>query len=366
VTPLANIRVVDFTEGAQGPFAASLLADLGAEIVKIERPGGELMRRFGPYVDGRALPVLTISHGRAAVAELDMKDAAQRATADELIGAADVLLQNWKIGTDAKLGLDYATLAAPNPRLVYVRACGYGSRGPLAEMGSMDPLSQAVSGMASLSGDPAGSGERTRTPLLDFVSAFVTSQAAMIGVAERRRTGRGLLVDTSQLAAALDLIGPEVALANLGAVAPAGTESRYYPVGGLFATRDGVWTAIECEADEEARALAAALGLAEATNATVREAVLRLDAAALRRILADAGVPHAAVERPFTAELFDRLPGAVRRRHDETVGEIRMPETPWLYGRTPAAAGAPLGPVGRDTAALPALLRRWQQRGEVG
>jgi crotonobetainyl-CoA:carnitine CoA-transferase CaiB-like acyl-CoA transferase len=185
------VRVVDFTEGAQGPFAASLLADLGAEVVKVERPAGELMRHVGPFAGGLALPMLSIARGRHASLSIDVKAPAGRSTALQLVAAADLLIQNWKPGTDAKLGLSWEEIHAINPRLVYVRASGYGPHGPFGSMGAMDSLSSAIGGLSSLSGDPAGRGERMRTPILDFVSAFVAAEAALVGLAARRRHGRG-------------------------------------------------------------------------------------------------------------------------------------------------------------------------------
>ncbi len=122
MTPLDGIRVIDVTEGAQGPYAATLLGGLGAEVIKIERPGGELMRRSGPFVGGLALPCLSICHSRAATVVLDLKSPADREQLRGLIAHADVFIQNWKIGTDARLGLAFEDCRALNPRLVYVCA----------------------------------------------------------------------------------------------------------------------------------------------------------------------------------------------------------------------------------------------------
>ena len=356
--------MVDFTEGAQGPFAASLLGDLGAEIVKIERPGGEMMRRLGPYHDGVALPVLTISHGRGAVVELDMKEPRQHREALRLVAAADVVMQNWKLGTEARLGLAFADASRLNPQLVYVRSTGYGTEGPYAPMGSMDPLSQAISGMSSVSGMPGTDGERVRTPILDFVSAFVTAEAAMIGLAERRRTGRAVLIDASQLSAALDALGPEVALSNAGPVAPAGRSTKLNPLGGFYRCRDGVFVAVECRDEGEVVALRDAFDLAsdERGEEALEAALLLLSSGEALARCERAEVPAAVVERNFDAGLFGRFPGAVRTVFDELAGEVRQAEAPWILSATPAETGLPLGPVGRDNRLLPALIERWESR----
>lgn len=366
--PLQGIRVVDFTEGAQGPFAASMLADFGAEVVKVERPGGEMMRRLGPYHDGLALPVLTIAHGRSAVIELDMKEPRQHREAIRLVSAADIVMQNWKVGTDARLGLDFEHVSRLNPQIVYVRSTGYGTEGPFATMGSMDPLSQAISGMSSVSGDPDTAGERVRTPILDFVSAFVTAEAALVGVAERRRTGRAVLVDASQLSAALDALGPEVSLSNLGPVAPAGRTTRLTPLGGFFRCRDGVFVAIECRDESEVALLQDAfeLGPNYPPEGALEAALSAMDAAEALTRCRQASIPAAAVERSFDASLFERFPGAVRTVSDRLAGEIRQSEAPWILSATPVETGRPLGPVGQDNNAVEDLIARWEENARSG
>lgn len=356
--PLDGARVVDVTEGAQGPFAASLLADLGAEVVKIERPGGELMRRSGPFAGGLALPCLTICRGRVALLEIDMKAEQGMAIACRLVAAADVLIQNWKIGTDARLGLDFASCAALNPRLVYVRSSGFGPRGPFAEEGSMDMLSQAACGMASVSGPEGGPSERTRTPILDFVSAFSAAEAAMVGLAARDHSGTAQLVESAQLSAGLDLLGPEIAVTAFGPVEPMAGVSRHYPFGRFCQTHDGAWLAVECVTEAQEQALAATFG---GSLEAAPRAIAALDLAAAVHMLAAAGVPHARVERHFTAETIDRRPGNLQRYMDPVAGEIRFPEAPWIFSDTPVRAGLPAGRVGRDNGALPALLRRWER-----
>jgi len=353
--PLDGLRVIDVTEGAQGPFAATLLGDLGAEVVKIERPGGEMMRRSGPFAGGLALPCLTICRGRVALLELDMKSADGMAVVQRLMASADVFIQNWKIGTDRRLGLDFAACAARNPRIVYVRSSGFGPRGPYAEEGSMDMLSQASCGMASLSGPEGGASERTRTPILDFVSAFSAAEAAMIGIAERDRTGEAQLVDSAQLSAGLDLLGPELASPEPPVLS--GGRSRQYRFGEFCQTADGVWIAVECVTEAQEAALAACMG---ATLAMVPAAIAKMTEAQAKAALSAGGVPHARVERHFTGETVDRRPGNLQRYIDPRVGEIRYPEAPWIFADTPVRAGLPAGRVGRDNGGLAALLQRWE------
>ncbi|MFZ4758712.1 MAG: CaiB/BaiF CoA transferase family protein [Burkholderiaceae bacterium] len=365
--PLEDVRVVDFTEGAQGPFATSLLADLGAEVVKVERPAGELMRHVGPFAGGLALPMLSIARGRHASLSIDVKTPAGRSTALQLVAAADLLIQNWKPGTDAKLGLSWEAVHAINPRLVYVRASGYGPHGPFGSMGAMDSLSSAIGGLSSLSGDPAGRGERMRTPILDFVSAFVAAEAALVGLAARRRHGRGTLVDTSQMASALDAAAPEVAASAWGAVRPAGRTSRWSCFGGWFECSDGAWVSLECHDAAELDAAALALGVADARplGPAIARALRGIDAGAALERLRAAGLGAQPVRRQFRPDVFDGYPGAIGVSHDADAGEVRHPETPFAMSATPPRAGPPLGRIGRDDVWLDRLLDRWTRAAAV-
>ena len=362
--PLDGIRVVDFTEGAQGPYAASLLGDLGAEVVKIERPDGELMRRAGPFRNGLALPILSLARSRHAALALDLKQEADRATAKRLIGVADMMLQNWKPGTDAKLGLAFHQVRLFSPNIVYVQASGYGSRGPFGAMGAMDSLSQAFSGMWTLSGDPKGSGERARSPILDFVSAFVTAEAAMIGLTARRKHGRATLVDTSQMSAAMDASAPEVATAARQRVAPAGRSSRYLPLGGWFACADGTFVSLECRDDSEVAAAARAFGIDtdQAIGPAIERVFAARESAGVLALLKDAGLNAYRVERRFTPGLFDPHPGVVNTQHDDAAGEIVHPEAPILMSATPPRAGQTLGAIGRDNPLIERLIAQWGER----
>jgi crotonobetainyl-CoA:carnitine CoA-transferase CaiB-like acyl-CoA transferase len=183
----------------------------------------------------------------------------------------------------------------------------------------------------------------------------------MIGLAERDRTGAAQFVDCSQLAAALDLIGPEIALANAGPVPPSGRRSRHYRFGAFCATADDTWIAIECVTAAHEQALEALWGPLDEVPARVRT----LTAQAAIAALAGTGIPHAEVDRHLTASTIERRPGNLQRYIDPVAGELRYPEVPWVFGDMPLRAGPPLGPMGRDNAALPAILARWRSRPRV-
>jgi len=358
---LDGVRVLDLTEGAQGPFAASLLADLGAEVVKIERPSGELMRNIGPFRNGLALPMLSIARGRYASLALDLKQEAGRATVMRLVACADLIIQNWKPGTDARLGLAFEQVREHNPRIVYVQASGYGTAGPLGEMGAMDSLAQAVSGLSALSGDPAGPGERTRTPVLDFVSAFVAAEAALIGLTARRKHGQAVHIETSQLSAALDASAPEIATAALQRVAPAGREGRYLPFAEWLLCADGLYVSMECRHRADLSRLFELFDVAAYSGdvAPLRKKMAALQSGEVLRRARAEGFDAQIVERRFSADLFSGYPGTVSTQHHDVAGAFPQPESPFLMSVTAPQAGAPLGPIGKDNALIECLIERW-------
>jgi len=243
-SPLKGTFVVDVTEGAQGPFAVSLLADLGASVVKVERPGGEFMRHLGPFRKGDALPFLALNHGRQLAAEVDLQEPEGTEVVRRLARTADLFVENWRHGTAERLGLGPVGMQALNGDLVYLSASGFGSRGPLAESGALDQISQAASGMWSLSGSEGGEAERYRGALLDYLSALVTVEAALIGLIYRARHGSAPTVEVSQLASALSVCQPEVLVPPERAI-PLGSRSRYFAPSGAYQTSDNRWMAVE-------------------------------------------------------------------------------------------------------------------------
>lgn len=246
--------VVDVTEGAQGPFAVSLLADLGASVAKIERPGGEFMRRVGSFREGEALPFLALNHGRDVSVELDLHSEEGRVIANRMARCADVFVENWRHGTADRLGLGPEQLQAANQSLVYVSASGFGSMGPLAQAGALDQISQAASGMWSLSGVEEGHAERFRGALLDYLSSLVTAEGALIGLIYRARHGTGPFVEVSQLASALSVCLPEVLLSP-DSTGPQGARSRYFAPSSVYETVDNKWMVVEAEDEEQWTAL---------------------------------------------------------------------------------------------------------------
>jgi CoA:oxalate CoA-transferase len=157
---LHGVRVVDLTRVLAGPYCTTLLWELGAEVLKIERPGhGDDTRAFPPFVNGESVYFASINRGKRSLA-LDLQDAGDRVILEDLVGKADVLVENFRPGAMAKLGYDFDTLHAKHPGLLYCSISGFGHTGPYAERAAYDLIVQALGGMISINGSEGSSGVR--------------------------------------------------------------------------------------------------------------------------------------------------------------------------------------------------------------
>ena len=203
--PLAGLRVVELARILAGPWIGQTLADLGADVIKIEAPGGDDTRRWGPpfvrSADGTPLDAAyfhACNRGKRSVVA-DLGDAGERARVLELIDGADVLIENFRTGGLAKFGLDYAALAARNPRLVYCSVTGFGQNGPYAERAGYDAMIQAMCGLMDLTGEPDGAPQKIGVALVDIMTGLYGTIAIQAALAQRARTGRGQHVDMALL-----------------------------------------------------------------------------------------------------------------------------------------------------------------------
>ena len=203
VAPLAGLRVLDFTQNLAGPFATQILGDLGADVVKVEPPGGDPARRWGPpFVGGNSHLFQTVNRNKRGVI-LDLKTERGRQRALELAGGSDVVLQALRRGVAERLGIGYDAVRAANPGVIYVSVTSHGTEGPLAGDPGYDPLMQARSGLMSVTGDPEGDPARVGTSIVDLGTGMWTAIAVMGALMERERNGRGCHVTASLLDTAL-------------------------------------------------------------------------------------------------------------------------------------------------------------------
>ncbi len=217
--PLAGLLVADFSRILAGPYASMLLADLGAEVVKVESPGGDDTRSWLPPVrDGVSTYYLAINRNKRSVA-LDFKDAEDLALARELAARADVVLENFKPGGLAKFGLDYDAVAAANPGVVYASISGFGSTGGAALPG-YDLIVQAISGLMSLTGDPDGEPWRAGISIFDVMSGMQATIGVLAALRHREATGAGQHVEVNLLATALSGMVNQASAFVAGGVVP--------------------------------------------------------------------------------------------------------------------------------------------------
>ena len=197
---LDGLRVLELTHVMAGPFCGQVLADMGADVIKVEPPGtGDSSRRSM----GTAA-FLAVNRNKRSLA-LDLKDGAHRAAFLRLADGADVLLENNRPGVTERLGVDYATLSARNPRLVYASISGCGQTGPSAQRAGYDLIAQALSGVMSVTGEPGGDPIKCGIPIGDLSAGLFCAVGILSALAARERTGRGQLVDTSLFEGALAL-----------------------------------------------------------------------------------------------------------------------------------------------------------------
>jgi crotonobetainyl-CoA:carnitine CoA-transferase CaiB-like acyl-CoA transferase len=199
--PLEGIRVLEVGNYMAAPFCAMQLADLGAEVIKVENPeGGDTVRQLAPLLEGEGSAFMRLNRNKRSIA-LDLKSEDGKAVFVALAGKSDVVVENLRPGTMRELGLDYDRLRADNPGLIYVAASGWGQDGPLKDQPGMDIMAQARSGLMSITGMPGGDPVKVGVPICDLVCALYGALAAVTALYARRETGVGQFIDVSLLEA---------------------------------------------------------------------------------------------------------------------------------------------------------------------
>jgi formyl-CoA transferase len=201
---LDGIRVIDVSQVMAGPFCAMQLADMGADVVKVEPPEGDPTRQMGAGEGSDSAGFAALNRGKRAMV-LDLKKPAGRDALVRLAGKADILIENFRPGVMQQLGLDYKTLSAANSCLIYASISGYGQTGPDAAKGGFDLVAQGVSGLMSVTGEPGRPPVKCGVPLTDLGAGLFALSAILAALYHRERTTRGQYVDTSLLEAGLAL-----------------------------------------------------------------------------------------------------------------------------------------------------------------
>lgn len=243
--PLAGLKVIEICSTIAGPACTRLLADFGADVIKIEPPEGDPVRQMGQHVGDASLYAASILRNKRSIT-LDLKTERGRAIAQELIARADILVENNRPGVMERLGLGFEQLSARNPGLVMVRISGYGQTGPYAERPGYGAICEAVGGVRHLTGDPDRPPARVALATTDYLSSVYAAFGAMAAIHSRQRSGLGQVVDVALYEAAFSQLEPVVpAFEKLGLVPKReGSNLPSMAPNSLYPTLDGGWVLI--------------------------------------------------------------------------------------------------------------------------
>ncbi len=237
--PLEGLRVLDLTRVLAGPFCTALLADLGAEVIKLEPPQGDDYRHIGPFLDGESALFTLMNRGKESIV-LDLKDPAARTTARAIAMASDVVVENFRPGVAARLGLG-PDLRAEKPSLIYASISGFGQSGPAAHLPAYDLVAQAMSGLMAATGEEGGGPLKVGESYGDLMAGLFASWSILAALHHRDRTGEGATLDVAMFDALFALLPTSHALQFYAGQSPARVGNRH-PLStpfGCFATADG-------------------------------------------------------------------------------------------------------------------------------
>jgi crotonobetainyl-CoA:carnitine CoA-transferase CaiB-like acyl-CoA transferase len=261
---LEGVRVIDFTNTVAGPGCTFFLSDMGADVIKVEKPvRGDDARLFPPYQGSMSVSFVVLNHGKRGIT-LDLKSPEGVALFKELAAVSDVVVENYTPGTMAKLGIDYETLKAINPRLVMCSISGYGQFGPLSPLPGYDAVIQAMAGLMSTTGFPDGPPLRTGTLIVDITTAIFAAFSIAAALFAREVTGEGEYLDVSMYDVAINQLEAKFVDYTVTGNIPGRTGNRYPYVTPFdtFSTKDS-YVLIICAGDGPFENLCKAMGKPE-------------------------------------------------------------------------------------------------------
>ncbi len=366
---LAGIRVLDLSRVLAGPYCTQMLADHGADVIKVEPPGGDETRGWGPPFirPGTSAYYQALNRNKRNIT-LDLRAAAGRDALRRLLPAADVLVENYKAGTLERWGFADERLSVDFPRLIHCRITGYGTGGPLGGVPGYDAVLQAYAGLLSVNGEPDRDPLRVGVPVVDLVTGLLAFSGILLAVAERTVSGRGQVVDCALLDAGISLLHPHSASWLADGRDPRRTGSAHPTIApyDTFAARDGLLF-LGVGNDRQFRDLADVLGgpaiaddprfAANADRVANRDAlrdllaprIRRWDRAALTGALRARGVPSGPVH-----SVGEALADAQVRHREMVVSRdgYRGTGIPVKLSRTPGSVRAVPRDQGQDTVAV--------------
>ena len=376
---LDGLRVLDLTWVLAGPYASMILADLGAEVVKVERPPhGDLARTTGPFVENESIYFQSINRGKRSIA-LDLRNAAGKDLFLQLVEQADVVMENFTAGTMDRLGLGYDVLRARNPRIVYAATSGFGQTGPLKDRPALDIVVQGMGGVMSITGHADGPPARPGLSLGDIAAGMYTAIGVLAALQERQGSGEGQMLDLSMLDSQIAILENAVARYFATGVEPERIGTRHPSATPFqaFPTSDG-WLvlALTWGVANQWELYCAAIGRVDLINDARFDTSYKRtqNHAALEPLLFEAMRQRTTGEWIETLSPYGMVVGPLNTisqavsqeqiRHREMVAEVdhpvagrlRLSDSPLRLSRTPGRAGGPGPAYGQDTRAV---LAEW-------
>lgn len=375
--PLAGLRVLDLTQVVAGPYCTTMLADMGADVVKVERPDhGDDLRMVGRYPGREEHEDYFNANNRSKRSiALDLKNEADRRVAHELAFKAHVLVENFAPGTAARLGMDWETLSSANPRLVYCSISGFGQTGPYRSRLALDPVIQAVAGNMSVTGEPNGRPLQVGAPLADVLAGMFGAFAIVSVLRSAERDGVGRCIDISMQASMIAALGPRMGETLQAGRVPdrLGNENPMRVPADTYMTADQRYVSIICQNQRHWAPLCRALGredlkddprfVTPAARLAHRAAVNAEIVAIMKTRTAADWIERLEAERVPCARVNDYREaledpqvehrGLVRECVHPTAGSIRVVGPPWIIEGVESAIFSPprLGEHGADVIA---------------
>ncbi|MGN0857822.1 MAG: CaiB/BaiF CoA transferase family protein [Stenotrophomonas sp.] len=366
--PLTGIKVLDLSAYIAGPYGCTLLADQGASVIKVEPPTGDNLRKYPSTLEAESRAFLGVNRSKAGIC-LDLKDGDQRAVLMRLVAEADVLVHNFRPNVPPRLGIDFASLQAVNPRLVYCAVTGYGETGPLKEKAGYDQVLQSMTGMCAMQGKADGAPEILYGSVVDYYAAALVAAGVSSALYERERSGEGQYVGVSLLRSALTMQSARMIWAE-GEPAGVSRDMRSGGITGLHPTADG-WLYISANTPHFWQALCDKTGLVHLAADERYDSVRKRAAHAPELLAALHGALASRSALEWEALFGEEVPCAAARRVEDmfdhpqvlaeqmiaplahpTLGSYRGVTRPIVFGRTPGPAPFAAPVFDQDTAAV--------------
>ncbi|PFG29910.1 CaiB/BaiF CoA transferase family protein [Paramicrobacterium agarici] len=366
--PLTGLKVLDLTRFIAGPLCCQILADMGAEVIKIERPGGEDSRKLAPFYQGHSIYTMLYSRNKHG-GTLDTRHPEALAILEDLIRNADIVVENYRPGTLDAMGIPYERMQELHPGIILVSISGFGQTGPLAGRALFDGIAQAASGLMSMTGERDGRPTLTGAFVADYIAGYQGAIGALLAVLHHRATGEGQCVDVASIDALFPVLGtaPSAWAMNGTVMERNGSRDRMSGPANLFETKDG-FLYLHAGTDPLFRRLAVGMGQAELADnerfstvasrmdhieeieRIVAEWIAPLTCAEAGEVLEEAGVPYgkvAGVDEITDSEQIAAREMMVDVEHP-VLGTLKLPGIPVKLSATPGSIRKAPPLVGED------------------